>query len=80
MEAKDGSSGFDFEGVYDTVHTNELIIYTLGDGRKVKVEFTGKGNETKVVETFEAENTNSLKLQRSGWHAILNNFKKYSQE
>src|SRR6266481_2238277 len=40
MEAKDGSFGFDFGGVYDEVKTNELIAYTIGDGRKVKVNFT----------------------------------------
>src|SRR5437764_5201945 len=53
MEAKDGSFGFDFGGVYDEVKPNELIVYTIGDGRKVKVTFTGNGNETKVAETFE---------------------------
>ncbi|MEI9958376.1 MAG: SRPBCC domain-containing protein [Ferruginibacter sp.] len=36
MEAKDGSFGFDFGGVYDAVTTNEYIEYTLGDTRKVK--------------------------------------------
>ena len=77
MEAKDGSFGFDFGGVYDAVKTNELIEYTLGDGRKVAVHFTPNGNETKLSETFEAENTNSIEMQRSGWQAILNNFKKY---
>src|ERR1700738_317181 len=51
MEAKDGSFGFDFGGVYDAVKTNELIEYTLGDGRKVVVSFSGNGNETQVVET-----------------------------
>src|SRR5450432_1093273 len=56
MEAKDGSFGFDFGGVYDEVKNNELIASTLGDGRKVKVVFSAKGNETRVVETFEAEN------------------------
>ena len=35
MEAKDGSFGFDFEGVYDEVVPEERIAYTLGDGRKV---------------------------------------------
>jgi hypothetical protein len=29
------------------------------------------------VETFEAESTNSIDMQRGGWQAILNNFKKY---
>ena len=77
MEAKDGSVGFDFEGVYDEVKTNELIAYTLGDERKVNITFQDLGNQTKVVETFEAESQNSLELQQGGWQAILNNFKKH---
>ena len=80
MENKDGSFGFDFGGVYDDVILNESIEYTLGDGRKAKIFFSGHGNETRVVETFEAENTNSVELQRSGWQAILDNFKKYTEE
>src|SRR5258708_39064239 len=52
MEAKDGSFGFDFGGVYDEVKTNELIAYTIGDGRKVKVNFTKQANATKEVSTF----------------------------
>lgn len=80
MEAKDGSFGFDFGGVYDEVITNELIDYTMGDGRKVVVHFTSNGNETKVVETFDAENTNPVEMQQAGWQAILNNFKKYTEE
>ena len=79
MEAKDGSMGFDFGGIYDKVKQNELIEYTIGDGRKVIVHFTGNGNETKVVETFEAEETNPIEMQRGGWQAILNNFKKYAE-
>lgn len=55
MEAKDGSAGFDFGGVYDEVKTNQLIAYTMGDGRKVKVTFTTMGNQTKVTETFEGD-------------------------
>src|SRR4051794_18252494 len=51
MEAKDGSFGFDFGGVYDEVKTNELIAYTMGDGRKVTVVFSSNGKETKVTET-----------------------------
>lgn len=79
MEAKDGSFGFDFGGVYDAVTENEYIEYTLGDGRKVKISFTPQGNKTKVVESFDAENTNSVELQRGGWQAILDNFKKYTE-
>ncbi len=79
MEAKDGSFGFDFEGVYDMVKVCECLEYTLGDGRKVKIIFTALGNETKVIETFEAETENSIELQRGGWQAILDNFKKYAE-
>ncbi|OQP65243.1 polyketide cyclase [Niastella vici] len=79
MEAKDGSFGFDFGGVYDEVKKNELIEYTMGDGRKVVVTFSGSGNETKVVETFDAENTHSIEMQQGGWQAILDNFKKYTE-
>src|ERR1041384_4069849 len=71
MEAKDGSMGFDFGGVYDKVKKHEQISYTMGDGRKVDVKFTSHGNETKVVESFEAENTHSIEMQQGGWQAIL---------
>lgn len=79
MEAKDGSFGFDFAGVYDEVKTHELIAYTLGDGRKVTIAFSPEGDGTNVIETFEPENTNSVELQRGGWQAILDNFKKYAE-
>ena len=80
MEAKDGSMGFDFNGVYDEVKTNELIAYTIEDGRKVKINLEDLGNETNITETFEAENENSVELQRGGWQSILDNFKKYTEE
>lgn len=32
-----------------------------------------------TVETFEAETTNSIELQKEGWQAILDNFKKYAE-
>lgn len=79
MEAKDGSFGFDFGGVYDEVKLYEVIAYTLGDDRKVRITFTSSENETKISETFEAETENSIELQRSGWQAILDNFKKYTE-
>src|SRR5258705_9748615 len=78
MEAKDGSFGFDFGGIYDAVRKNEYIEYTMGDGRKVKVTFSPQASQTKVVESFEAEGTNPIEMQRGGWQAILDNFKRYS--
>ena len=79
MEAKDGSFGFDFGGVYDEVKANELIAYTMDDGRKAKIVFALTDNRTKIVIDFDAETENSIELQRSGWQAILDNFKKYVQ-
>ena len=79
LEAKDGSFGFDFGGVYDKVKEKEYIEYTMGDGRKVKIFFISQNDKTKIIETFEAENTNSLEMQKDGWQAILENFKKYSE-
>lgn len=79
MEAKDGSFGFEFGGVYDEIKPNHFISYILGDGRKVTVTFISQENNTKVVETFEAEGTNSIEQQKAGWQAILDNFKKYSE-
>jgi uncharacterized protein YndB with AHSA1/START domain len=79
MEAKDGSIGFDFGGIYDNVILHSQIDSTLGDGRKVSVIFSSRGNNTEVVESFQAENTHSLDMQRKGWQAILDNFKKYTE-
>jgi uncharacterized protein YndB with AHSA1/START domain len=80
MEAKDGSFGFDFGGIYDEVKLHEVIAYTMGDGRKVKITFQGQGNETEVIETFDAETTNPIEFQQQGWQAILDNFKKYVEQ
>ncbi len=77
MEAKDGSSGFDFTGTYTAVQENQLIAYTMEDGRKVQVLFKSQGATTTVTETFDAEQTHSLEMQQTGWQAILDNFKNY---
>lgn len=77
MEAKDGTFRFEFEGIYTDVKKNELIAYKMHDGRQVKIDFTGEGDLTKITETFEVEDINTTDLQRNGWQAILNNFKKY---
>ena len=77
MEAKDGSWGFDFEGEYSSVELHRQIMYAMADGRKVEVFFTAKGNETVIIENFDAEETNSIEMQQAGWQAILDNFKKY---
>lgn len=80
MEAKDGSFGFDFGGVYDEVKLHEFISYTLGDGRKVETTFLNQENDTKIIQVFDPETENPIEMQQQGWQAILNNFKKYAEQ
>lgn len=79
MEARDGSSGFDFGGIYDEVKANDTIRFTMSDGRRVHVQFTPEGNNTKIVESFDAESQNPVEFQKAGWQAILDNFKRYTE-
>lgn len=79
MAAKDGSFSFDFEGVYTEVKEHSLIAYEIADGRKVKIDFISQGNTTKVIEAFEAESVNAVEMQKGGWQAILDNFRKYTE-
>lgn len=79
MEAKDGSMGFDFEGIFSAVEVEKYLEYTIADGRAVKVEFEQIQDAVLVRESFEAEDVNSAELQRQGWLAILENFKAYVQ-
>ena len=79
MEAKDGSFGFDFGGTYDLVATYTKIAYTMDDERKAEVTFNQNNGETEIVTVFDAESQNSIEMQRNGWQAILDNFKKYAE-
>ena len=77
MESKDGKFGFDFGGVYDAVEPHRLLASTLGDGRMVQVSFEPVPAGTRIVETFEAEGENNVELQRTGWQAILDSYRRY---
>ncbi len=79
MEAKDGSLSFDFEAIYDQVIEEDKIAFTMLDGRKVEIGFSGVGQTTRVTITFEAEDQNPVDLQQQGWQAILDQFKKYTE-
>lgn len=79
MEAKDGSMGFDFSGIYNQVDPNRLITYTMDDRRNVTVKFSEERGQTKVTEIFETEGIHSVEEQKNGWQSILNNFKKYAE-
>lgn len=77
MESKDGNHGFDFEGKYDRVDIHKQISYTMDDGRKADVLFQEDGNSTVVEEIFDADKSHSAEMQKSGWQAILDNFKRH---
>ncbi len=78
MEARDGSFGFDFDAVYTDINKGEYFTYEFG-GRFATVEFKESNGQTEVTVTFDPETENSIDLQRQGWQAILDNFKKYTE-
>jgi uncharacterized protein YndB with AHSA1/START domain len=79
MEAKDGSMGFDFEATYNEVIDKSRIVYTIADGRRVETNFNETGGKTTIATVFEAESQNPVEMQKGGWQAILDNFKKYTE-
>ena len=79
MEAKDGSFGFDFEAIYDEVKENEKIVYHLEDGRSVDITFEETGGSILIKIVFDAENENPVDMQKAGWQAILDNYKKHAE-
>ena len=78
MEAKDGSFGFDFYAVYTEINQGQNFTYEFG-GRFATVDFKETDGQTEVTVTFDPETENSIDLQRQGWQAILDNFKKYTE-
>lgn len=80
MEARDKSTGFDFEGEYVEIAPHKKILYKMDDGRKVEIIFKPIDNATYIEETFEPEQDNSRELQKHGWQAILENFRNYAEK
>jgi len=77
MASKEGVMSFDFEGQYLNVKEFSTIEYEIMGGRKVIVNFEETGNGVAITESFDPEEVNSQEMQKNGWQAILNNFKKY---
>ncbi|AYO54800.1 SRPBCC family protein [Acinetobacter wuhouensis] len=76
MEAKDGSMGFDFAGVYTEVIPHEKIAYSFGE-RNAEILFQQQNEGVLMTITFDPENQYPLEQQQAGWQAILDNFKRY---
>ncbi len=80
MAAKDGSVEFDFCGTFTKIIDQSFIEIYLEDGRELNIQFESEGSSTKIIETFEPEEVNSMELQKQGWQAILDNFKTYAEK
>lgn len=79
MASKDATMSFDFEGEYTKVENHSFIEYQLADGRKVDIYFISLEDGVEIIESFDPENEHSEEMQREGWQAILDNFKKYAE-
>ena len=77
MEARDGSAGFDFEGTYTRIVPHKTIEYRMDDGREAVTNFVERGGATAITTVFDAESENPPELQRQGWQAILDNFRRH---
>jgi hypothetical protein len=51
----------------------------MSDGRRVIVQFGPEGEGTRVTESFDPESEHSEDMQRQGWQAILDNFRKHAE-
>ena len=80
MEARDGSFGFDFGGIYHEIIWGRKLVYTMDDERKVGIDFSEREGLVEVSLCFDAETQNPIELQRQGWQSILNNFKTYTEQ
>ncbi len=80
MEAKDGSFGFNFEGKYSEIIFQKKISYILADDRNVNITFEKNIDSVTITESFDPEKENTEELQKTGWQAILNNFKTYTEK
>lgn len=80
MALKDGSDGFDFEGVYTNVEKFSVIEYKLFDNRTANIRFENKGNEVKLTETFEPTTKDSADMEKQFCTAIIQNFKNYVED
>lgn len=80
MEARDGSFGFDFAGVYKEVDAPRALTLRLDDGRRARTTFSAEGAGTRVRTVFDPDSENPPEMQRAGWQAILDSYAAYAGE
>lgn len=74
MEAKDGSTGFDFEATFTAIDAPRRLEYRLDDDRMVELVLRETANGTHITQTFDAEAEDDVEMQRVGWQRILDSF------
>lgn len=79
MAKKDGSENFDFKGTYTEIGIHHSIAYTLNDGRKTKITFTGSEPVT-LTEVFEPVANLDFTMQQDFCQSVLNKFKNYAEQ
>lgn len=79
MEAKDGSFGFDFAGIYTRIDHHKSIAYEFGD-RTAEITFATTPDGIIVRVTFDPETTHPIEQQQFGWQSILDNFKRHVEK
>lgn len=79
MQSKEGKEGFDHGGVFDLIKPQELIKYTLNDGRKSEIKFITKGDSVEIIESFDPEEETPLEIQKQFCLSVLEMFKKYAE-
>ena len=80
MAARNSAESFDFSGVYTEITPEKSLAYQMGDRRRVQVTFTQQGSAVLVTETFDPEQANAADVQRAGWQAILDSFKRHAEK
>lgn len=79
MEARDGSMGFDFEGVFTRVVPQERLDYRMADGRQASVRFSAVGNGVDIHVEFDPDRDYPAEFQQDGWQAILERYARYAE-
>ncbi len=79
MVKKDGSEKFDFKGTYTEIILHKSLSYTLDDGRKTTITFTGN-EPVNLTETFEPVTGLDLTMQQEFCQSVLNKFKAYAEQ
>lgn len=79
MQAKDQSTGFDFEGIYTDLKVFSLIEYMLLDHRKGSICFEENNGLVTISEIFDPNIHDPENMQKEWCQAVIDNFKKYAE-